>query len=136
MTIRKSVVALLFASVPVVLLLAFLSQREDSSLTKNETMAYLLLQALARENKEFNLRKGAYAASLDELPSYKDPRFAKARDAYDFAYKVDGQSFQINGNPRRVGKTGWEYFFADQSGVLRHESSKPAGPLSDAVVQK
>jgi type IV pilus assembly protein PilA len=48
------------------------------------------------------------------------------RSGYLFQYELQGDSYAVSANPVTLGTTGSRYFFTDQTGVIRAESSRPA----------
>ena len=75
-----------------------------------------------------------YPDTLEEMsgssPSYLDPVLAAGtKEGYQFLYaRVDPQRFEIRAEPVSPGVSGSRFFYLDQSGVLRVNSSSSAGP--------
>jgi type IV pilus assembly protein PilA len=61
------------------------------------------------------------------------------KSGYTFTYTagaaMDGStpSFQVNANPVSAGNTGWNYYFSDNSNVIRQNNAQPAS-ASDSPV--
>lgn len=82
-----------------------------------------------------------YPNSLSDLvPPISDPGYidsvlaSGAKQGYTFSYNlVDSESFTLNANPVSSGKTGTRCFFADETSVIKANSTGQAGPGDPAV---
>jgi len=83
-----------------------------------------------------------YPSSLSDLvspnsdPPYIDSVLATGtKQGYSFTYAlVDTESFTLNAAPTSIGKTGTRRFFADETNIIRANSTGAAGP-TDPVVE-
>ncbi len=91
----------------------------------------------------YSNNQSGYPESLEDLrssgssgPSYISDKLASgAKSGYLFVYSfVDKNTFYINANPEYPGKTGRRYFYIDQSGLLRENSTGQASE-NDPIVQ-
>lgn len=115
-----------------------------SRINANETGAIASMRTIATgaQNYYANSSPHTYPSALIDLtspasnPPYIDEVLAGGlRQGYNFIYvKIDDESFTLNASPATAGKTGNRYFYADETGVIRANSTGPAGP-SDTPVQ-
>src|SRR5712692_3684710 len=55
------------------------------------------------------------------------------KSGYAFVYMVHGTEYGVMANPMTEGTTGTRYFFSDQTGVIRVETSHPASAESPPI---
>jgi len=55
------------------------------------------------------------------------------KSGYVFVYQVHGTEYGVMANPATQGTTGTRYFFLDQTGVVRVETSHPASAESPPI---
>jgi len=69
-------------------------------------------------------------------PPYIDNVLASGtKQGYNFTYTfVDTESFTLTADPAVLGKTGTRYFFADETSVIKANSTGQAGP-GDPIVE-
>ncbi|WP_041855327.1 hypothetical protein [Candidatus Korobacter versatilis] len=94
-----------------------------------ETAAVDYLNAVAKAENDYRKANDTFAAKLDDLkglPASVGP--------YKIGYKkVTPDSYLAMAWPLQPGNHGRRYFFLDQTGVVRYELMKPAGPGSEPV---
>ncbi|MFH1853861.1 MAG: type II secretion system protein [Candidatus Omnitrophota bacterium] len=110
----------------------------------NEMAAVVACRTVVTATQNFyaNSYPHAYPSSLSDLvPPISDPPYIDSvlasgtKQGYNFIYnRVNSESFALNANPTVIGKTGSRYFYADETSVIKANSSGPAGP-SDPVVE-
>jgi len=96
----------------------------------------------AAQNFYANSYPHTYSGGLSDLveptskPPYIDSVLASGtKQGYAFTYAfVNTESFTLNAAPTAPGKTGTRNFFADESSVIRANSTGPAG-ASDPIIQ-
>lgn len=114
-----------------------------SRLNANEIAAIANCRLISNACQSFytNVMPHAYPRRLSDLiaptsvPPYIDSLLASGlKQGYRliFAY-VNSEAFTLNANPRTVGKTGIRYFFVDETGVIRANSTGPAGASDPPV---
>lgn len=112
-------------------------------LTANESGAVASLKAIMAGCQLYSLRHEdhVYPNSLAELttpitdPPYVDTVVAGGeKQGYQLTYaRPTPETFEARAQPVTVGITGGRYFFVDESGIIRFNSSGPAGP-GDPVI--
>ncbi len=73
---------------------------------------------------------GKYAADLSVLEGAKlidSVLGSGTKDGYSFASAGTTNTFTITAEPLTAGTTGTRYFFSDESGVIRYNTSTTAG---------
>jgi type IV pilus assembly protein PilA len=55
------------------------------------------------------------------------------KSGYVFVYRVHGTEYGVTANPATQGTTGVRYFFLDQTGIIRLETSHPASAESPPI---
>lgn len=62
-------------------------------------------------------------------PPYIDEVLASgSKEGYDFRYSlVDSETYTLNANPTRPGRTGRRYFFVNETGIIRTNPNGQAG---------
>jgi len=73
---------------------------------------------------------GKYAADLSVLEGAKlidSVLGSGTKDGYSFASTGTTNTFTITADPLTAGTTGTRYFFSDESGVIRYNTSQTAG---------
>lgn len=96
----------------------------------------------AAQNFYANSYPHAYPGSLSDLvapvsdPPYIDNVLASGtKQGYKFSYElVNSESFALRANPSVPGKTGTRYFYADETSVIKANSTGQAGP-ADPVIE-
>ena len=95
----------------------------------------------ACQNFYANALPHTYPADLSDLiipvsnPPYIDSVLASGtKQGYQFTYEfIDAESFKLNADPVVSGKTGTRHFFADESGIIKANPDREAGPADPAV---
>jgi len=95
----------------------------------------------ACQNFYANTLPHTYPAGLSDLiapvsvPPYIDSVLAGGtKQGYKFTYElIDAESFKLNADPSISGKTGTRHFFADESGIIKANPDRQAGPADPAV---
>ncbi len=110
--------------------------------SSNESTAIAALRTIASAQAMF--REGDkdgdgldYADNLADLGTYGlvDPPLASGtRNGYDFSIAAaDGWTWSANADPAVRSKTGDRSFFIDETGVIRFNTSAPAGPADPEI---
>lgn len=79
---------------------------------------------------------GAYAANLAALSTQSlidESLGSGAKGGYDFALTGTANTFTVTATPTTPGTTGNRYFFADDSGVIRANTTEIADADDDAL---
>ncbi|MBI4437206.1 MAG: type II secretion system protein [Candidatus Omnitrophica bacterium] len=107
-----------------------------SRLNANEVTAIAGCRSIATGSQNYyvNITPHAYPSALTDLtspasnPAYIDTVLASGtRQGYAYAYQlVDSEHFTVRANPTSPGRTGNRYFFVDETGVLRANSTQQA----------
>jgi type II secretory pathway pseudopilin PulG len=102
----------------------------------NELAAVAAIKTVitACQNFYANTLPHTYPSGLSDLiapvsnPPYIDSVLASGtKQGYHFTYAlIDAESFTLNADPNVPGKTGTRYFFADESGTIKANSSGQA----------
>ena len=95
----------------------------------------------ACQNFYANTLPHTYPQGLSDLiapvsnPPYIDSVLASGtKQGYSFTYNfIDSESFTLNADPAVSGKTGTRHFFADESGIIKANSSAQANAADPAV---
>ena len=106
-------------------------------ITANEGSAIASLRTLTSVNEQYRARFGLYSSSLAELGTlnYLDNVLSSGvKSGYDFVnYAGDTTGWSVQANPATPGRTGNRYFFSDESGVIRFETSGVAGATDPPI---
>ncbi len=96
-----------------------------------ETAAIDYLKAVAKAQNDYRKANDTFAANLDDLKG-----LPSADTTYKIGYKkVTPDAYLVMAWPTQPGKRGRRYFFLDQTGVVRYDVMRPAGPMSQEVSQ-
>jgi type IV pilus assembly protein PilA len=96
----------------------------------NEASAISSLRTLTTVNEQYRTRFQSYSNSLANLSAtgYIDSVLgAGAKSGYTFTYAGATNTWSCGGAPTTVGTTGDRRFYADQTGVIRFNSTGAAG---------
>ncbi|MDP2943659.1 MAG: prepilin-type N-terminal cleavage/methylation domain-containing protein [Candidatus Omnitrophota bacterium] len=112
-----------------------------SRVIATEAVALTNCRAVNNACQLYHINNEEYPGSLSNLiepdsnPSYIDAVLATGRkQSYEFVYvRVDTGHFTLNANPTSMGLLKSRYFYLDETGIVRANSSEPAGP-NDAIV--
>lgn len=112
-----------------------------SRVIANEGTALGNLRAINNACQLYSINNQSYPAGLSDLveptsnPAYIDSVLATGqKQGYAFIYTlVSLDSFTVNANPLATGLLKGRYFYLDESGIVRGNSSGPAGP-NDQIV--
>ncbi len=102
----------------------------------NEASAISSLRTLTTVNEQYRTRFGAYAGALGDLQAegYIDNVLGGgAKSGYDFTYTGAGVVWDTTADPTIVGRTGERFFFVDESGVIRFDTSATATAASNPI---
>jgi type IV pilus assembly protein PilA len=112
----------------------------------NEASAVGSLRIINRAVVMYAAKYGSLPPSLVVLgPAPNGSESAKAADLIDsvlasgtksgyvFVYRVHGTEYGATANPVTEGTTGVRYFFSDQTGIIRVETSHPASAESPPI---
>ncbi len=102
----------------------------------NEGAAIANLRTVNNSCQLYNINQETFPATLESLsPDYLEPDLASGRkQGYQYAYiLVDQDHFTVNANPASTGLLQGKYYFMDESGVIRWNSSAPAGSGDEIV---
>ncbi len=112
----------------------------------NEASAVGSLRSINRAVVSYTSTYGSFPRSLAVLgPPLKGRASADSADLIDsvlasgtksgyvFVYRVHGAEYGVTANPATQGTTGERYFFSDQTGIIRLETSHPASAESPPI---
>ncbi len=100
-----------------------------SNITSNEVTTISNLRALHTAFIIYYNDNGKqYPQSFSDMSPYISPALVSgSRSGYLFVYqRIDEDTFTMNANPKRLGRTGTRYFYLDETGIIRHNSSGEA----------
>ena len=99
------------------------------------TQAIGLLKMVVTTSEQYHVRFGVYASNETDLvnaglipDSNNSPN-----SGYEYSYSSTPYAWQMTAAPKVPGVTGDNYFFVDQSGVIRFETEGPATATSPAI---
>ncbi len=72
-------------------------------------------------------------ASADSADLIDSVLASGTKSGYVFVYRVHGTEYGVTANPATQGTTGVRYFFSDQTGIIRLETSHPASAESPPI---
>lgn len=112
-----------------------------SRVVANEGAALANLKTISNACQLYHINKETYPVVLSDLsepnsnPPYIESSLAKGKkESYEFFYSlVNADHFTLNVNPLSAGLLKGRYFYTDESGVVRYNSSGPAGPNDEIV---
>ncbi len=101
----------------------------------NESVAVSNITSLNSVLQLYYINNNIFPESLSMLtppqanPGYIDQELASgSKSGYNLEYSyTDGSHFYINANPQSLGRTGNNYFYIDETGVVRSNSEEEAG---------
>ena len=104
----------------------------------NESATIQNMRAILSAQAAHHAAKNAYAAEMEELvnadPSFLEHDFLQEPLAgYVFLFAGDGETYTINANAMRWGRTGVRGFFSDASAVIRYKVGGPADAESPVL---
>jgi len=86
-------------------------------------------------SEQYFLRFGRYASTVDNfvsssmMPDYN----TSSNSGYSYTYRSGTSTWSMNADPKIPGTSGDNYFFIDQTGVIRFSSTGPATSTSAPV---
>lgn len=112
-----------------------------SRVIATEAVALTNCRAINNACQLYHINNEVYPEGLSDLieptsnPPYIDSILASGRkQAYEFQYvRVDTGHFTLNANPTSTGLLKSRYFYLDETGIVRANSSGPAGPNDEIV---
>lgn len=124
-----------------ILLLLVVPNVWRARINSNESVAVSNLKSLNSALNMYYINNDEFPSELTDLippasnPGYIDPDLAGGYyGGYNLAYNSDGlDSFSINADPRRPGRTGNRYFFIDETGEVRSNDDSPASASDPAL---
>ena len=103
----------------------------------NEASAISSLRTLTTVNEQYRTRFGAYSPTLTELTgaNYIDSVLGSGtKSGYTFGtYAGAANTWSCASSPAVPGTTGDRFFFVDQTGVLRFNSTGPASAADPPI---
>lgn len=94
-----------------------------------ETAAIDQLEAIAKAETQYRQAHATYSPKMEDLPG-----LPKREPYYQIAYSAAGpDAYTATAAPTQPGKHGRRFFYVDQTGVVRYELMRPAGPQSAEV---
>jgi type II secretory pathway pseudopilin PulG len=125
-----------------ILLLLVIPNVWRARVNSNESVAVSNLKSLNASLQMYYLNNDSFPDSLTDLippasnPGYIDPELTDGSEAgYNFSYTQDSQdSFHINAEPRRVGRTGNRYFYLADTGDIYYNDESSASS-SDPILK-
>jgi len=104
----------------------------QSKAAANEASAISAIRNIVTSHITYSatVGSGKYAADLSVLEGAKlidSVLGSGTKDGYSFASTGTTNTFTITGSPVTAGTTGTRYFFSDESGVIRYNTSQIAG---------
>ena len=118
--------------IAVIMILALLSipQMLRANITANESTAVSNLRNVYTSLQMYYVDSGrTYPAELIDLSgAYISPALAAgSKSGYLFVYIQDNEDqFHINANPRTPGRTGTNYYYLDETNIIRYNSAGEA----------
>ena len=114
--------------ISVIIILAGLSVPSmiRSNVTSNEATTIVNLRSLHTSFvMYYNDNDKEYPLALADMSQYTSTSLSQgSKSGYSYVYKrVDEDTYTVNANPERLGKTGSRYFYLDESGIIRYNSS-------------
>ena len=79
-----------------------------------------------------------YPTQLTDLSGeYISPELASgSKSGYIFSYTQDNEDqFHINASPRTPGRTGTQYYYLDETNIIRYNSDGEAGPDDPSIAE-
>lgn len=108
---------------------------QHSRKAASSTQAIGLLKTTVAISEQYYVRFGEYANTETDfvnaglMPDYNN----NSNAGYSFAYTSTPSSWTMTANPKDPGVTGDNYYFVDQSGVIRFDSAAVADATSTPV---
>jgi len=104
----------------------------QSKAAANEASAISAIRNIVTSHITYSatVGSGKYAADLTVLENSKlidSVLGSGTKDGYSFASVGTTNTFTITASPLTAGTTGTRYFFSDESGVIRYNTSGTAG---------
>ncbi|MCK5491512.1 MAG: type II secretion system protein [Candidatus Omnitrophica bacterium] len=100
-----------------------------SRVTSNEATTIVNLKGLYTAFiMYYNDNDKEYPLALAEMSKYISASLAQgSKSGYLYVYqRIDEDTFEVNANPERLGNTGSRYFYLNESGIIRYNSSGEA----------
>ena len=101
-----------------------------SKISANESSAIGRVRTVVDAQGAYHEANGRYAETFDQLssetPSYLRGGWSIPRSGYVLKLDGDGDSFTVHADPVVVGETGFQFFFSDESGVVRYNTEESA----------
>ena len=107
----------------------FVSARKAAEATK----AIGRLKTLVTANEQYALRYRSYASSEADMVNAGLMADYSGSTAYTYAYSGTVYTWSVSAEPTTPGVTGDNYFYVDQSGVIRFSTTGVATPISTPV---
>lgn len=110
-----------------------------SRITTNEGAALANIRTVNNACQIYHVNNQSYPNALSTLsganPAYIDSALGSGnKQGYNFNYVlVDADHYTLNANPSTTGLLKGRYFYTDETGIIRANSSNQAGP-NDAIV--
>ncbi len=110
-----------------------------SRVNANEGTAVGNLRSINNACQLYHLNQDQYPEALADLsnttPPYLDSTLASGeKQSYKFVYKlVSSDQFTVNANPISTGLLRGKYFYMDETGVIRYNSTGPADSGDEIV---
>lgn len=110
-----------------------------SRVIANEGATLANLKAINNACQLYHINQEKYPDSLDVLananPPYLDSTLASGKkQSYEFIYTlVSDDHFTVNANPTYTGLLKGRYFYMDETGIIRANSTGPAGPNDEII---
>jgi type IV pilus assembly protein PilE len=129
--IEFMIVVAVLAVIIAIAIPSFINARKASA----ESSAKTRLRSTVTLSEQYRGRFGTYANGLPAMitsgltPDYD----TNPASAYIFTYSGSSFTWAMNGNPRFPGNTGDNYFYADQTGVIRFSPIGPADANSQPI---
>lgn len=139
--IEIMIVISIIALLAVISIPSFLASR----ITANETSAIASTRVIYTGCQTYYMVQNpqSYPPTLESLaaplanPPYIDDQLGvrKEKSGYTFSYQLgaDGETFQLNVNPKTPNRTGNRYFFCNETGIITFKLGGMAGPNDPSV---
>ena len=110
---------------------SFLTARKAAAETKAKTR----LRSTVTLSEQYHSRFRSYAPSLTDMinAGLTLDYDINPQSAYIFSYAGSASTGTLTGDPRQPGKTGDNYFFTDQTGVIRYSPTGQADGNSQPI---
>ena len=108
----------------------------NSRMAANEASAISSLRTLSTVNQQYRVRFQTCPPGLTDLQAagYTDGALpVDSKSGYTFSYTGTQYTYTCNADPVEPGTTGYNYFFVDETGVIRYNNDTQAVSSDGAI---